>query len=192
MARLNGYAIGAVSIGAIMVYAGITGRSVLTTIQAIIQGKAPKTAAKDQPIVSTPPDTTTSGASSGSTFSATPPSSAGKAAWIKSFLSALGAPQTAANVNSVSSWISHETPWPPVAANNPLNTTYSLGGATNYNSVGVKNYPDAATGLNATIATLQSGAYSDIVSLLRSGQGLCGHSLSGLSTWSGGGYSQVC
>jgi hypothetical protein len=28
--------------------------------------------------------------------------------------------------------------------------------------------------------------------LLRSGQGLCGHSLAGLSTWSGGGYSQVC
>lgn len=54
-AKLNGYAIGAIGIGSLMVYAGITGRSMLKAIQAVIQGQAPSTAPKDQPISDTSP-----------------------------------------------------------------------------------------------------------------------------------------
>lgn len=50
MAKLNGFAIGAIGIGSLMVYAGITGRSLLKAIQTVIQGQAPSKAPKDQPI----------------------------------------------------------------------------------------------------------------------------------------------
>src|SRR5215472_8793402 len=38
---MNGVALGSVGVGALLVYAGLTGRSVLSTIQAIVQGKSP-------------------------------------------------------------------------------------------------------------------------------------------------------
>src|SRR5690349_6827936 len=43
------------------------------------------------------------------------------------------------------------------ASYNWLNTTQPADGATEYNSVGVKNYPSYATGIQATIGTLQNG-----------------------------------
>jgi hypothetical protein len=52
---------------------------------------------------------------------------------------------------------------------NPLNTTEPWPGATNYNSVGVKNYPSGATGIAATAATLVNGRYPGIVRDLRDG-----------------------
>lgn len=41
------------------------------------------------------------------------------------------------------------------AKNNPCNTTLSLPGATNYNSIGVKNYPTPEVGIEATVKTLK-------------------------------------
>jgi hypothetical protein len=80
-----------------------------------------------------------------------------------------------------------------------LNTTYGspqsrITGVpgTVFNSVGVMNYPTIAWGVLASARTLVGGGYSDIVAALRSGNGLCGRSFAGLSTWSGGTYSQVC
>jgi hypothetical protein len=55
-----------------------------------------------------------------------------------------------------------------------------------------KNYPTAAEGIAATAQTLNNGRYGDILLWLRSGKGLCGKKLHGLSVWSGGGYDQVC
>src|SRR5258706_11254188 len=52
---------------------------------------------------------------------------------------------------------------------NPINTTQPEPGATNYNSVGVKNYPDKATGIRGTATTLTNGYYPGIVADLRSG-----------------------
>lgn len=56
------------------------------------------------------------------------------------------------------------------ADNNPLNTTEPWAGATNYNSVGVKNYRTGADGINATVATLLNGHYTGIVNDLREGK----------------------
>lgn len=127
------------------------------------------------------------------------PSGPGQQAWITAFLASVGAPPTPANLSSVAAWINHESPWnasPPDGAlytNNPLNTTEPGFGSTGtVNAVGVRIYPSVAEGLAATQAVITNGRYGDILLYLRSGRGLCGLSLSGLSTWSGGGYSQVC
>jgi len=51
---------------------------------------------------------------------------------------------------------------------NPFATTRKgFQGESNFNSVGVKNYPDARTGIKATIDTLNLSYYTNIVSLLR-------------------------
>lgn len=55
------------------------------------------------------------------------------------------------------------------ATYNPLNTTEPWPGATDYNSVGVKNYPTGAAGIAATAATLVNGHYPGIVHDLRAG-----------------------
>ena len=56
------------------------------------------------------------------------------------------------------------------AENNPLNTTEPWPGATDYNAVGVKNYPTGASGIAATAATLVNGHYDGIVADLRAGK----------------------
>lgn len=129
----------------------------------------------------------------------TPPSGPGQKAWIVAFLTAIRAPATDANVNSVAAWINHESPWnasPPDGAlytNNPLNTTEPGFGSTGtVNAVGVRIYPSITEGLAATQAVITNGRYGDILLWLRSGKGLCGKQLAGLSVWSGGGYSSVC
>ena len=50
---------------------------------------------------------------------------------------------------------------------NAWNTTEPWPGATNYNPQGVKNYPNAATGTAATVATLKNGLYPRMVHLYR-------------------------
>lgn len=52
---------------------------------------------------------------------------------------------------------------------NPLNTTESWPGATDYNPQGVKNYPSGSAGVAATAATLLNGHYPGIVADLRDG-----------------------
>lgn len=112
--------------------------------------------------------------------------------WVTALLKSLNAPVTAANKKSLAQWIVRETPWPPVASFNPMNTTYNMPGATNFNSVGVKNYANEQQGMQATVLTLQGG-YPRIVAALKSGNGLCGQGLGAeFAKWSGGGYTQVC
>jgi len=110
-------------------------------------------------------------------------------AFAKSLLATIGAPQTSANIASIEAWARREGGG---GANNPLNTTLGMPGATDFNSVGVKNYASMSVGIIATARTLLGGNYSDVVAALKSGGGLCGRSFGGLSTWSGGGYSSVC
>lgn len=86
--------------------------------------------------------------------------------WQAAILKAIKAPVTATNVKWLTAWQASEG---GTAANNPLNTTQPAGGATNYNSIGVKNYPTAASGAAATAATLLNGRYPSIVAALRSG-----------------------
>lgn len=176
-------------------------------VKALLQGKplptpqpeTPQTLALSaiettaaQQAASTTGTGTGSGSGSGSGSGGVTPASGSEDAWITAFLASIGAPATTANRASLTAWIQHETPWPPVAANNPLNTTQPAPGATDYNSVGVKNYPSAAEGMGATKATIENGLYNDVLMALRGGNGLCGRSWAGLSKWSGGGYSSVC
>lgn len=55
------------------------------------------------------------------------------------------------------------------AAHNPFNTTRDAPGSTQYNSVGVKNYPTMEEGVRATAQTLLNGYYNKIVDALRRG-----------------------
>lgn len=86
--------------------------------------------------------------------------------WERDVLSALGVPVTQQNTSFLDSWANAEG---GSASFNPMNTTQPATGSTNYNSVGVKNYPDAATGTAATVKTLTNGYYPDIVAALQSG-----------------------
>lgn len=52
------------------------------------------------------------------------------------------------------------------AENNPLDTEQSFPGSTDYNSLGVKNYPLLADGVSATIETMQNGLYPNLLSCL--------------------------
>lgn len=51
MAQFSGIAVGAIAAGSVFVYAGITGRSVLSTIQQVVQGKSPVSTPKTQQIL---------------------------------------------------------------------------------------------------------------------------------------------
>ncbi|HEY1737547.1 MAG TPA: hypothetical protein VGI86_02490 [Acidimicrobiia bacterium] len=101
---------------------------------------------------------TGSGATTGTT--------AARTQFATDVLSALGAPQTAQNVQALVAWAQAEG---TKAANNPLATTESAPGTTNFNSVGVKNYPTYAEGVQATVATLTNGRYSNILAALADG-----------------------
>lgn len=168
--------------GSLILFSGIKGASLSDTVRGALTGNLGNV--KSLPV--------TGSADTTSAVQAAAPSGPAESDWINSFLTDIGAPKTQANIDSMSSWISHETPWPPVAAFNPLNTTLDMSGATDYNSVGVKNYVSSQQGIEAIVSTIEGGQYNDVLMALRSGNGLCGRSWQGLSTWSGGGYSEVC
>lgn len=86
--------------------------------------------------------------------------------FVPLLLRALNAPNTPQNRLFLQLWQRAEG---GSAANNPFNTTEGSPGATNYNSVGVKNFPTSQAGLRATVATLENGRYGNIIDLLRSG-----------------------
>lgn len=65
--------------------------------------------------------------------------------------------------NFVNLWASMEN---TRAANNPLATTMPGNGATDFNTTGVKNYPDLATGADATARTLQQQNFAPILGFL--------------------------
>lgn len=86
--------------------------------------------------------------------------------WERDVLGALGAAATPNAVTMLSVWHACEG---GTADFNPMNTTQPEQGATNYNSVGVKNYPSQAVGLRATVTTIKNGYYPGILADLRSG-----------------------
>lgn len=85
--------------------------------------------------------------------------------FYKAVLVSLGAKPTPEKIKFLKAWRQAEG---GKATNNPFNTTKNLPGDsdTNYNSVGVKNYPDKQSGLDATVATLKLDYYKDLVSKL--------------------------
>jgi hypothetical protein len=55
------------------------------------------------------------------------------------------------------------------AAYNPLATTRAAPGATDLNSVGVKNFRSYEQGLQTTVDTVRNGLYGNILAALRDG-----------------------
>lgn len=53
--------------------------------------------------------------------------------------------------------------------NNPLDTTLPAPGATNYNSVGVKHYPNFSAGISANASTLKESQYKVLRQAIQSG-----------------------
>lgn len=82
-----------------------------------------------------------------------------------SFLGEMGYPASHNNLVSLVGWMQAEG---SPCRNNPLDTTEDFAGATNCNSVGVKNYAWLDDGVKATADTLHlnAGGYSAIRSCL--------------------------
>lgn len=176
--------------GTILLYSGVKGKSVSSAIRSVLMGKSPAQAASANALATG--GTNVFGGTQSSVQVGTP--GPGEAAWVRTFLTSIGAPSTNANIRSVEAWIAHEGPFGTQGANNPLNTTIETTGATGkFAGTPVTNYDTPTHGLAAIVTTLlDNQAYGDVVAALRNGNGLCGQTYSGLSEWSGGGYSQVC
>jgi len=104
--------------------------------------------------------------------------------FYKKVLSCVGAKPTKDNMSFMYAWRQAEG---GKATNNPFNTTQKMDGATNYNSVGVKNYRTPEDGIQSTCKTLNNGRYNDIVNGLKNDVGLFELSrMKGLKTWGTG------
>ena len=90
--------------------------------------------------------------------------------FAEAVLQGLGYPVTKLAVTDIMSWEAAEGgAWNSGARYNPLNTTEPMSGASDFNSVGVKNYTSWEQGLQATIKTLNNGYYTDILNDLSIG-----------------------
>ena len=106
-------------------------------------------------------------ATAGSYLTSPPSTNADDIAIYNAILTGIGAPSNPENLAFMYAWRASEG---GVAAWNPFNTTQGAGGATCYNSsAGVKNYPNRATGISATVQTLLNGNYNGIVNGLKTG-----------------------
>lgn len=93
--------------------------------------------------------------------------------WAPHLLAVIGGHSDAEKLRFLDSWTQAEG---GSASFNPLNTTFPLPGATDYNSVGVKNYPRPVWGVCATALTLTNPAsgpltYPKILGHLQSATG---------------------
>jgi hypothetical protein len=107
--------------------------------------------------------------------------------FLAQILVGIGAPVTPTNLNLLKAW---QTAEGSTSAYNPFNTTQRVAvpGVTDYNSTGVKNYPDPQTGVTATVSTLLNGKYGPVVAGLRAQSPDA--FVAGLvaSPWAGSGY----
>lgn len=86
--------------------------------------------------------------------------------WIRRLCSLINVPATPETISLFWAWARAEG---GTAEYNPLNTTFSLPGSTNYNTTGVKNYPNGCYGVAATGLTLRNGYYDGIVRDMKKG-----------------------
>jgi len=87
--------------------------------------------------------------------------------WAKDFLTKLGAPVTASNVQAITAWEQAEG---TKATFNPLATTQGgYAGETQFNSVGVKNFASYQDGLDANVKVITNGLYGNILTALQQG-----------------------
>lgn len=86
--------------------------------------------------------------------------------YVIAVLHGIGAPVTQANVKAMLAWGRAEG---GTARWNWMNTTQPAHGASDYNSVGVKNYGSFQQGVQATVQTLRNGHYGAILAALHRG-----------------------
>jgi peptidoglycan hydrolase-like protein with peptidoglycan-binding domain len=104
--------------------------------------------------------------------------------FYKKLLENLGAPITDSNLQFLYAWRQAEG---KAGKYNPFNTTQKMAGATNFNSVGVKNYLSIEDGMVATVKTLKNGRYECIVNGLKNDIGALNiASCESLNTWGTG------
>jgi len=106
--------------------------------------------------------------------------------FYEKLLTNLGAPTSKENLKFLYAWRQSEG---KAGKYNPFNTTQGMPGASNFNSVGVKNYSSLEDGLNATLKTLKNGRYNCIVNGLKGDIGakkISTNCISDLQTWGTG------
>ncbi|HZR12418.1 MAG TPA: hypothetical protein VFC33_04135 [Acidimicrobiia bacterium] len=114
-------------------------------------------------------DPTSAVGATGSTFATTlgnVQGTPGQTQWANDFLTRLGMPVTSENVRAIVAWEKAEG---TKAQFNPLATTRSMPGASNFNSVGVKNFASYQDGIEANAEALTNGRYPNILAALRRG-----------------------
>jgi hypothetical protein len=79
--------------------------------------------------------------------------------FARALLPKIGAEVTTHNMRALMAWMQAEG---DAGRFNPLNTTHDMPGATDFNSVGVKNYASFNHGVAATAETLNYGADRDL------------------------------
>jgi len=95
-------------------------------------------------------------------------------------LRGVGAPVTPQNIAGLSGWAQAEG---GSSHNNPFNTTQGAPGATNFNGIGVKAYPNMNVGAQATIQTLKNGRYGGIITALQRSDAKALAAAIGASPW---------
>ncbi len=137
----------------------------LAVVPVATASAAPVKSATPNPSASARPSATTTSASL-----ATEISSPGE--WALALLQLGNWPLTGSNLRALIAWEAAEggSFTPQGSKFNPLNTTMPAAGATIFNSVGVKNFPDWATGLDATLRTLAMPFYTEIRAALTAGK----------------------
>jgi hypothetical protein len=101
-------------------------------------------------------------------------------------LKQLNAPVTDENLKFLVAWRQSEG---KAGKYNPFNTTQKMPGATNFNTVGVKNYQTLQDGIDATVKTLTNGRYGCIVNGLKNDIGaknISTNCINDLRTWGTG------
>jgi hypothetical protein len=94
------------------------------------------------------------------------PSGVDPARFSSDVLARLGAPKTEQNLAVMQAWVKAEG---TRAQFNPLATTRKAEGATNFNSVGVKNFTTYEQGVDTTIGAITNGLYDDVIAALKRG-----------------------
>lgn len=104
--------------------------------------------------------------------------------WASAFLDEIGAPHTHSNEACMLAWMAFENTG---CFFNPLATTLDEPGASDCNSIHVKNYKDLMQGIIASADTLRTGAasfgYIPILFALRAGNGQQAAQSVGASSW---------
>lgn len=89
-----------------------------------------------------------------------------RGAFARAVMDRLNVPFSPRNRRAFQAWIQSEG---GEAANNPLNTTFFMGGSSIYNAIGVRNFASPGDGITATVRTFheQGHGYEPILYHLR-------------------------